>query len=71
MKGKPYIVDGQRVSHAEYEKARYDDLRVRIPKGKKEAVIAFAAAHGESLNAFINRLIDEAMENETPPANND
>ena len=32
-----------------------------VPKGKKEVITAYAAAHGESINAFINRLIDEEM----------
>lgn len=45
-----------------YVKANYDRLDLTIPKGKKEKVKAHAAAHGESVNAFINRAIDEAIE---------
>lgn len=40
---------------------KFDEMRFRVPKGKKEAITAYAAAHGESINAFINRLIDEEM----------
>ncbi|MCL2530777.1 MAG: Arc family DNA-binding protein [Oscillospiraceae bacterium] len=47
---------------AEYVKAHYDEFRVRMKKGKREQVQAHAAAHGESMNAFINRAIDEAMQ---------
>lgn len=47
---------------AEYVKAHYDDLKVRIKKGKKEQVQEHAAACGESMNAFINRAIDETMQ---------
>lgn len=44
-----------------YNAKSYDDIRVRVPKGQKEAIQAFAEKNGESLNGFINRLIGEAM----------
>ena len=44
-----------------YNAKAYDDIRLRVPKGKKDQIQAFAEAHGESLNGFLNRLIDEAM----------
>ena len=38
-------------------------MPVRIwPKGQKDTVKAHAQAQGESVNAFINRAINEAME---------
>lgn len=36
--------------------------RVRMKKERYEIVQAYAEKHGESVNAFINRAIDEAME---------
>lgn len=40
-------------------------MPVRIwPKGQKDTVKAHAEAQGESLNAFINQAINEAMERE-------
>ena len=56
---KPYIVDGQRVTLDKYE-----DLRVRVPKGRKEEIKAFVATTGKSLNSFINEAIDEKIERE-------
>ena len=41
---------------------KFDEIRFRVPKGKKEVIQQFAAGNGESVNAFINRLVDEAME---------
>lgn len=41
---------------------KFDEMRVRVPKGQKEAVKAHAEAQGESLNAFINRAVSETME---------
>lgn len=40
---------------------KFDEMRFRVPRGKKEIIAAYAAAQGESVNAFINRLIDEEM----------
>lgn len=40
----------------------YDRVNLTMPKGKKESIQAHADAQGESVNAFINRAIDEAME---------
>ena len=61
---KPYIVDGQRVTLEEYRKTKYEDLRVRVPKGRKEEIKACVATTGKSLNSFINEAIDEKIERE-------
>ena len=45
-----------------YMAANYDRIKLTVPKGKKETIQAHAAAQGESVNAFINRAIDEVME---------
>lgn len=45
-----------------YVKTNYDRLELTVPKGRKQEIKDFAAAHGETVNGFINRLIDEAME---------
>lgn len=44
-----------------YVKTNYDRLELTVPKGRKEEIKAFAAAQGETVNSFINRLINEAM----------
>jgi len=45
-----------------YQDKAYDKVLVRLSKGKKEIIQAHAEATGASVNAFINRAIDEAME---------
>lgn len=47
-----------------YMKENYDRVNLTMPKGKKEQVQAYAEQHGESLNGFINRAVDEAMKQE-------
>ena len=39
----------------------YDRINLTMPKGKKDVVQDHAAQNGESVNAFINRAIDEAI----------
>ena len=36
---KPYIINGERVTLEEYRKTKYEDLRIRVPIGKKEKII--------------------------------
>lgn len=49
-----------------YNAKVYDEIKVRVEKGRKESIRAHAEAQGESVNAFINRAIDEAMDRDTP-----
>ena len=44
-----------------YEAEKIERISIRFPKGKREIVQAHAAAQGESMNAFINRAINETM----------
>ncbi len=57
-----YILNGKRISADQYNKEKYEDLRVRVPKGKKNAIKSHAQAQGKSVNSFINEAIDEKMQ---------
>ena len=48
-----------------YNAKAYDEIKIRVPKGKKENLKAYADNKGESLNGFINRAIDETIKRET------
>ena len=41
---------------------KFDDIKVRIPKGKRQEWQNHAASQNESLNGFITRAVSEAME---------
>ena len=47
---------------AKYVKNNYDEIKVRTPKGHREIIQEYAKKTGESVNGFINRAINEAME---------
>ena len=47
-----------------YMKENYDEIKVRTEKGRKDRIKAHAEARSESVNAFINRAIDETMARE-------
>lgn len=56
------ISDSQKRAVAKYNAANYDRIELRVEKGKKDIIKAHAEKRGESVNAFINRAIDETME---------
>lgn len=53
---------------AKYVKKNYDDIKVRTAKGKRQVIQEHAEQRGESVNSFINRAIDEAMERDNASA---
>ena len=53
-----------------YMQENYDRVSLMMPKGKKDVVKAQAANNGESLNGYINRAIDEAMERDQRKTSN-
>ena len=44
-----------------YEAEKVDRITFRVPKGKKDLIQAHASKNGESLSAYLNRLIDQDM----------
>lgn len=49
-------------ANAKYNKNHYDRIDLRLPKGEKEVVKSHAIKYDGSLNKFLNRAINEAME---------
>lgn len=54
--------EARRRANAKYLSETVEDIRIRVPKGKKDIIKAHASERGESLNGFVNRAIDETME---------
>ncbi len=53
--------EAQKRSAQKWDAANLDRLSIALPKGRREQIKIFAAAHGESVNAFISRAIEETM----------
>lgn len=44
-----------------YNAKAYDEMKIRVPKGQKAAVEAYAKQKGESVNSLVNLLLREDM----------
>ncbi len=56
------VSKAQQKATAKYIKNNLDEIKVRVPKGRKEEIKAHAETKGESVNGFIARAIDETMQ---------
>lgn len=64
------ISEARRRANEKYNARAYDEIKTRVPKGKKAELQAYAESRGESLNGFVNRAIDETMERDEKPNDN-
>jgi len=48
-----------------YDQDKVDRIPLRVPKGQKEIIQAHAAKRGESINAFLNRAVNETMDRDS------
>ena len=49
--------------YAEIHRQKLDQITLTMPKGQRETIKAYAEQRGESVNGFINRLINEEINN--------
>ena len=59
------VSKAQQKAVTKYMRENYDEIKVRSPKGAKDRIRAHAESRGESVNAFINRAIDETIERDS------
>ena len=52
--------EAQKNASIKYLKENTDDIRIRVPKGKKDEYKALAERNGLSLNALIIELLEKA-----------
>ncbi len=58
---------GKQETKDKYLREKVDTFVLRVPKGKKQIIKEFAKSKGMSLNAFVVKLIDEAISEENNP----
>lgn len=59
------VSKAQQKAVTKYVKTKYDRFGLTMPKGRLDIIKAHAEAHGESVNGFITRAIDETIERDT------
>lgn len=57
--------EARRAANARYEANTVERISLVLQQGKKDRIKSHAESKGESVNAFINRAIDETMERDT------
>ena len=62
---KSRYTPAQKKAAEKYLKESVEDIRIRVPKGKKAIVKAHAEQQGESMNQFVIRAINQTMERDT------
>ena len=61
MKRKNKNSSAKIAANNRYNEKVYDRINIAVPKGKKDKIREHAEANGESVNGYINRLIEEDM----------
>lgn len=56
------VSEAQKKAIKKYQTEKTDEFKIRVAKGRKDLIKAYAEKHGESLNQFVVRLINEAMQ---------
>jgi len=55
------VSKAQQKAVSKYMKTNYDELKVRVPKGRKIKIQGAADSAGESLNGYIIKAVDERI----------
>ena len=55
------VSKAQQKAVAKYTKENYDEIKLRVSKGRKAEIKAHAEAQGMSMNEFIRKVIDAAL----------
>ena len=59
---KSRYTEAQAKAANKYLHEKVEDIRIRVPKGQKDIIKNHAEGRGESLNGFVIRAINEAMQ---------
>lgn len=53
------VSESQKRASKKYLTEKTDEIKIRVPKGKKAEYMQLAAEQGQSLNAVINKLLHD------------
>ena len=63
MQNRKYT-EARRDNNRKWDKENLDRISIALPKGRKAGLQAVAQRHGLSVNGYIGKLIEEALERE-------
>ena len=56
------VSEARRRANEKWLKEKVEEIKFRVPKGRKVLIQEHAARQGESVNSFLNRAVEEAIE---------
>ena len=56
------VSKAQQRAVAKYVAANYDEIKLRVPKGRKADLDAYAKSRNQSINGLLNSMIREILE---------
>lgn len=59
--GRVSYSNAQKEATARYNKRAYDRIEIKVKKGDKQKIFAYAASQGQSVNQFVVNLINREM----------
>ena len=62
------LSESRKKANEKYNAKAYEQIQLRVHTGKKALISIHAKSRGESVNGFINRAIDEAIDRDTEDA---
>ncbi len=62
------ISDARKRANEKWLREKAEEIKFRVPKGKKAVIQEHAMAHNESVNAFLNRAVEETMDRDNNKA---
>ena len=62
MSDESKVSKAQQKAVAKYMKNNYDEIKIRVEKGKRDIIKVAAETAGESLNSYIKKAVDQRME---------
>ena len=57
--------EAQKRAVAKWQKEKVEEIKFRVPKGRKIDIQEHAAQCGESVNAFLTRAVEETISRDT------
>lgn len=59
------ITEAQKKAVAKYNAKAYDEIKLRVPKGKKEVIQDIASSQGKSTNEYVKNAIQVKIKADT------